>query len=118
MYRDRKAKKAGYFTANIRKLAQPGDNPNFFRGNGKTDWNFTYTGKGGKPFDSNEWDDLKTHQPFFAQINFPETHRGPAWDSAHEHIDRPADPNKVVIPPYYPDNRPWHNSGLQHVVAL
>jgi arylsulfatase A-like enzyme len=81
---------AGYFTANLVQL--PSDWG--FRGTGKTDWNFRYQGK---PFDSTNWDDLKSHQPFYAQINFHETHRkynGPAK----------ADPAKVVIPPYYPDH--------------
>ena len=69
--------------------------PHFgFTGTGKTDWNFTYDGK---PFDSDRWGDLKTHQPFFAQINFQETHRT-------FHAPKHADPAKVVIPPYYPDH--------------
>jgi N-sulfoglucosamine sulfohydrolase len=81
---------AGYFTANLRQLP-----PEFgFKGAGKNDWNFTYEGR---PWDSDNWDDLKAHQPFYAQINFKETHR--AFVSP-----RRADPNKVVIPPYYPDH--------------
>ncbi len=81
---------AGYFTANLVRLPPPCG----FRGSGKTDWNFTYEGN---PFDSADWDDLKTHQPFYAQVNFQETHRtfrGP----------KRADPAKVRIPPYYPDH--------------
>lgn len=81
---------AGYFTANIREL--PADFG--FRGSGKTDWNFTYEGQ---PFDSDKWADLKTHQPFYAQVNFQETHRA---FRAPPH----ADPAKVTIPPYYPDH--------------
>lgn len=46
---------AGYFTANVVQLP-PGCG---FRGTGKTDCNFPYEGK---PFDSANWDDLKTHQ--------------------------------------------------------
>jgi arylsulfatase A-like enzyme len=81
---------AGYFTANIRELpAHFG-----FNGTGKTDWNFTYEGR---PFDSDRWEDLKSHQPFMAQINFQETHRT-------FHAPPHADPKKVVIPPYYPDH--------------
>lgn len=80
---------AGYFTANIRQLPEPLR----FKGSGKTDWNFTTPGK---PFDSANWDDLKAHQPFYAQINFGETHR-------KYHAPRRADPAKVDIPPYYPD---------------
>ena len=81
---------AGYFTANVRELP-----PSFgFRGTAKTDWNFTYSGK---PFDSERWADLKTHQPFYAQINFQETHR-------KFHAPKRADPAKVQLPPYSPDH--------------
>jgi len=81
-------REAGYFTANVVAL-QAG-----FRGTGKTDWNFNLDHK---PFDSNKWADLKTHQPFYAQVNFQETHR-------KYHAPKKADPAKVVIPPYYPDH--------------
>jgi N-sulfoglucosamine sulfohydrolase len=84
---------AGYFTANLRELPKHFE----FSGSGKTDWNFTYESKAGKPFDSDNWDDLKSHQPFLAQINFQETHRA-------FHAPKHADPAKVVIPPYYPDH--------------
>jgi arylsulfatase A-like enzyme len=79
---------AGYYTANVRELPRELG----FRGVGKTDWNFTYDGK---PFDSDRWADLQGHQPFFAQINFQETHR--AFKAPKR-----ADPVKVDIPPYYP----------------
>lgn len=81
---------AGYFTANLVELPEAFG----FRGTGKTDWNFTYEGK---PFDSASWSDLKGHQPFYAQINFKETHRG-------FNAPKRADPAKVEIPPYYPDH--------------
>lgn len=81
---------AGYFTANVRELPPECG----FRGVGKTDWNFTVEGR---PFDSDRWSDLRDKQPFFAQINFDETHRA---FKAPPH----ADPAKVVIPPYYPDH--------------
>lgn len=83
-------RRAGYFTANIRELpASCG-----FKGTGKTDWNFQYKGQ---PFDSDQWSDLKNHQPFYAQINFSETHR--AYTAPKK-----ADPAQVEIPPYYPDH--------------
>jgi len=81
---------AGVFTANIRELPESFG----FKGSGKTDWNFTYDKQ---PFDSDKWSDLKTHQPFVAQVNFQETHRA-------YHAPQHADPAKVVIPPYYPDH--------------
>ena len=94
---------AGYYTGNIRVLTNDPDKKAFYYGTGKTDWNFTYP-KGKKPFDTAKFSDLKQHQPFYAQINFSETHRGKAWQQAHKHIDHLADPAKVVIPPYYPDH--------------
>lgn len=78
----------GYFTANVREF------PGGFRGTGKTDWNFNLPRKA---FDSDRWSDLKTNQPFFAQINFQETHR-------KFHAPKRADPAKVEVPPYYPDH--------------
>ena len=83
-------REAGYFTANLRELPTAFG----FRGSGKTDWNFTYAGK---PFDSDQWSDLKSRQPFYAQINFQETHR-------KFHAPPKADPAKVELPPIYPDH--------------
>jgi len=80
----------GYFTANIREMPAT----IAFKGTGKTDWNFTYKGKS---FDSDKWNDLKSHQPFYAQLNFQETHRA-------FHAPKRADPAKVELPPYYPDH--------------
>ena len=83
-------REAGYFTANIRELpAALG-----FSGTAKTDWNFTYHGQ---PFDSERWTDLKLHQPFYAQINFKETHR-PFNSAPH------ADPALVALPAWTPDH--------------
>ncbi|MEW6301859.1 MAG: sulfatase [Verrucomicrobiota bacterium] len=81
---------AGYFTANVKAFPAGAG----ISGTAKTDWNFTYEGK---PFDSDQWADLKSHQPFYAQVNFSETHR--AFSAPKK-----ADPAKVIIPPYYPDH--------------
>jgi arylsulfatase A-like enzyme len=81
---------AGYFTANLRELPRACG----FKGTGKTDWNFEAPAK---PFDSASWEDLKGHRPFFAQVNFHETHR--AFKG-----EKRADPEKVEIPPYEPDH--------------
>ena len=80
----------GYYTVNVRHLPRAIG----FQGTAKTDWNFTPPEK---PFDSDRWADLKSHQPFFAQINFQETHRP-------FQAPRRADPAKVEIPPYEPDH--------------
>src|ERR1051325_7264495 len=86
---------AGYFTLNIREMPAGFG----FKGVGKTDWNFTYTNaaRGNQPFDSDNWADMKTHQPFFGQINFQETHR-------KFHAPKFADAAKVELPPFYPDH--------------
>ena len=81
-------REAGYYTANVKKINQ------HLRGTGKNDWNFTTkTGH----FEGNDWAELKTRQPFFAQVNFQESHR-PFTSESH------ADPAKVNLPPYYPDH--------------
>jgi N-sulfoglucosamine sulfohydrolase len=83
-------RRAGYFTANVRTAA-PG-----VRGTCKTDFNFT---PARKPFDGTDWSQRKDGQPFFAQINFKLTHRTFVRDKQN-----PIDPEKVQIPPYYPDH--------------
>ncbi|QEH35806.1 Arylsulfatase [Aquisphaera giovannonii] len=94
---------AGYFTANVVTLPPSVG----FKGTGKTDWNFTYDGR---PFDSDRWADLETHQPFYAQVNFQETHR------PYQAPPR-ADPAKVAIPPYYPDHPVTRGDWAQYLDA-
>ncbi|NDH17513.1 MAG: hypothetical protein EBY48_10650, partial [Opitutae bacterium] len=74
----------GYYTGNIKGLG----------GTGKDDWQFK-TSK--KSWDTHSWQKLVKNQPFFAQINSRESHRGfyPAKNIPKE---------KIVIPPYYPDH--------------
>lgn len=85
-------RRAGYFTANVRRF--PSAVP--LGTGGKTDWNFQVEGK---PFDGDRWSELKSHQPFFAQVNFFETHR--VYQRAEDH---PTDPAAVRLPPYLPDH--------------
>ncbi|MBE2285022.1 MAG: sulfatase [Prosthecobacter sp.] len=94
---------AGYFTANVKELPPEAG----FKGSGKTDWNFAPPMK---PFDSSKWDDLKHHQPFYAQLNFQETHRT-------FHGEAHADPAKVEIPPYYPDHEVTRKDWAQYLDA-
>lgn len=94
---------AGYFAANLVKLPPACG----FKGTGKTDWNFSYQGR---PFDSSDWEDLKTHQPFFAQLNFSEAHRP-------YRAPKRADPAKVAIPPYYPDHPVTREDWAQYLDA-
>ena len=79
---------AGYYTANVTAM----DGKKF--GTGKTDWNFKYKGPA---FQGSNFNELKSHQPFYAQINFSQSHRGFNAPSK-------ADPAQVKLPPYYPDH--------------
>jgi N-sulfoglucosamine sulfohydrolase len=111
---------AGYFTANVRTLSKDPDEAKFYKGTGKTDWNFSYP-QGKQPFDlakDADFGELKNHQPFYAQINFSETHRGGAWNDSDKWIDKPADPAKVVIPPYYPDHPVTRGIWAQYLNAV
>ncbi len=94
---------AGYFTANVRTFPEALK----LTGSGKTDWNFTYAGR---PFDSDRWEDLKGRRPFFAQVNFKETHRKFV-------SPRRADPAKVAVPPYYPDHAVTREDWAQYLDA-
>ncbi len=95
----------GYFTANVTHLGKEEI------GTGKLDLNFVNEGK---LYDSLQWNELKSHQPFFAQVNLPEAEYdiydrksaekervpwvGEEW---HPQI---ATPKNVSPPPYYPDH--------------
>lgn len=77
-------REAGYFTAHGCGYS------------GKTDLNYTCA----EPlFDGKDWSERKEGQPFFAQVTLPVTHRRFKRDK-----DRPIDPEKVDLPPYYPDH--------------
>lgn len=82
-------REAGYHTSNLIEAA-PG-----VRGTGKTDFNFTAP----KPFDGTDWSQRRAGQPFYAQVNFIETHR-----AFHRSPGPPIDPAGVPLPPYYPDH--------------
>jgi arylsulfatase A-like enzyme len=83
-------REAGFFTANVGPLPPPVT----WKGTRKSDWNFAPPAY---QFDSVRWTDLAANRPFFAQINFQETHR--AFRGAKR-----TDPAAVVVPPYYPDH--------------
>jgi arylsulfatase A-like enzyme len=96
---------AGYFTANIKRI---GDKE---VGTGKLDLNFVNEGP---IYQSEDWAALKTRQPFFAQINMPESeydiydrqtwkHPRVKWYGEDQH-PRIATPEAVTPPPYYPEH--------------
>ena len=83
-------REAGYHTSNCREPA-PG-----LEVRGKTDFNFRVE----RPFDGTDWGERPPGSPFYAQVNFPETHRKfRRFDPA------PVDPADVPLPPFYPDHR-------------
>jgi arylsulfatase A-like enzyme len=93
---------AGYYTANVRRFPDPvgvqgtgKTDWNFVPGTGKTDWNFQAGSP--TPFQTDDWSALKSRQPFYAQVNFQETHRAFRGEGL-------TDPRQVVLPPYYPDH--------------
>lgn len=87
-------REAGYFTANVLEFA-PG-----LRGQGKTDFNFQIDEK---PFEGTHWNQRAAGQPFFAQVNFQATHKGPAFVAARK-LPSLIDPKHAELPPYYPDH--------------
>lgn len=83
---------AGYFTANVRMFPPTVG----LRGTGKTDWNFF---DDGRAFASDRWADLRTHTPFFAQVNLHKTHRPYGRSRTN-----PTDASRVTLPPYLADD--------------
>jgi len=83
--------RAGYHTSNVIHAA-PG-----VRGTGKTDFNFVTE----DIFEGKDWAERRKGQPFYAQVNFSETHR-----PFRRCPERPVDPARVEVPPCYPDH-PW-----------
>lgn len=81
-------REAGYHTSNLR-------NSHGLQGTGKTDFNF----EAGQVFDGEDWSERRRGQPFYAQINFSETHR-----AFRRFTENPVDPARVELPPYYPDH--------------
>lgn len=100
---------AGYFTANV-TTAAPG-----VRASGKTDFNFLAE----QPFDGTDWSQRAPGQPFYAQINFMEPHRGPAWPAARKQpAEELVDPAKVKLPLYYPDHPVARNDWANYLDAV
>jgi N-sulfoglucosamine sulfohydrolase len=78
----------GYYTGNIREVCNTGT--------GKDDWLFNTSQKS---WDTHSWVDLTEQQPFFAQINFTESHRG-----FKPNKTTPVAKGQIELPPYYPDH--------------
>lgn len=79
---------AGYYTCN-------GFIGNRRKRPGKTDYNFEYDKA---VYDSTDWADRKSGQPFFAQIQLA------GGKGRTKKTPNPIDPADVKLPPYYPDD--------------
>ncbi|MFN4258480.1 MAG: sulfatase [Gemmataceae bacterium] len=88
--------RAGYYTCNSGWPV----GKNF----GKTDYNFEWDRQ---MYDGNDWSERRPGQPFFAQIQLPGgKYRGNNGLAANvrQTLDTFVDPDKVRLPPYYPDD--------------
>ncbi len=87
-------REAGYYTVN--------DHQSGLGGRNKTDYNFQH----GPPFDGTDWRHREPGQPFYAQVNIFEPHRGrpPAVWSFTESLAERTDPAAAAPPRYYPDD--------------
>lgn len=85
-------RQAGYFTANLKRIGPD------LESKGKTDLNFRTEDL----FDGEDLSELKRNQPFFAQYQIYEPHRG-SWKPGEKLPDR-VSPEEVILPPYYPDH--------------
>lgn len=66
--------------------------------------------------DTADWRGREDGQPFFSVINFTTTHESQIWARA-DHKMR-ADPAKVPLPPYYPDNEISRTDVARHYSNL
>lgn len=92
-------RQAGYFTVLSRPDAGTRPAQAGWLGSGKTDFNFAAP----KPFDGYDWKQRANGQPFFAQLSLAESHKGYGWKLALKEPNL-VDPNKVKLPPYWPDH--------------
>ncbi len=82
-------REAGYHTSNL-------ENSHGLEGTGKTDLNYQTENL----FDGEDWSERAEGQPFYAQINFSETHR-----AFKRFPENPVNPDTLTsLPPYYPDH--------------
>ncbi len=88
-------KKEGYYTV-LGEVKEDG-----LKGYGKTDYNFNLDRS---IFDGNDWKGRKNGQPFFAQLMVSVTHRGPVWKGMVQKHKPQINPDKVILPPYYPNH--------------
>jgi uncharacterized sulfatase len=107
-------REAGYYTVNEKSG---------LGGRAKTDYNFNFE-PGYKVFDGTDWTERPEGQPFYAQVNIFEPHRGrppDIWSFTSElPEDERVDPAAVKLPSCYPDDpvvrKDW--AGYLDAIAL
>lgn len=81
----------------------------------KTDLNF----KAEPLFDDNDWLNRKESQPFFAQITLEITHRQTkGWEQVRKQSKNPVSPEKVELPPYFPDHPVCRRDWAEYLDAI
>ena len=87
-------RQAGYYTVN--------DHESGLGGRNKTDYNFSRA----KAFDGTDWRSRAAGQPFYAQVNIFEPHRGQPPDiwAFTDRLETKTDADKVTPPAYYPND--------------
>jgi len=82
----------------------------------KTDLNF----EADPLFEGEDWLLRKEGQPFFAQITLYITHRQPisGWGPVRKKSRHPVDPDKVVLPPYFPDHPECRKDWAMYLDAI
>lgn len=85
---------------------------------GKTDYNFVWD-KG--MYDSSDWADRKPGQPFFMQVQLPggKLRDGNGWKGLEKRMgDRATSPDKVQLPPHYPDDAVLRQDWARYLDAV
>jgi arylsulfatase A-like enzyme len=94
---------AGYYTVlGKQPLATP-----------KTDYNFLADNL----FDGSDWKDRPSGKPFFAQLTFTQSHKGPGWPEARKTMPR-IDQSKLKLPPYWPDHPVAYDEYANYLEAI
>jgi N-sulfoglucosamine sulfohydrolase len=112
-------RRSGYYTCNLRPEGGRG-RANGASGSGKLDLNFLVAGpRANDPFDGRDWQERADGQPFFAHLTITESHKGDGWTLARNRdAAELVDPEKLKLPPYYPDHPVARDEYANYLDAL
>lgn len=101
-------KEAGYYTVlgDESTIIDFNPDPDSF---GKSDYNFALDDYW---YDSNNWSNRKSGQPFFAQIQL----RGGKFRNAR--VEVPVNPDEIDLPPYYPDDEVLREDWAEYLNSI